>query len=87
MASTNAASSTCNRSSHWANSSNTLPILLADPDIQPTRNHGLGMNPRLWTTQPNTDAERPNSRCRMLRTYLWDNTADRYQHRQTPHPK
>src|SRR5882757_2667156 len=66
MASTSAASSTCDRSSHWANSSNTLPIMLADSDIHPDPHHGLWMNPRLCTTLLNTGHEDPNCRCRVL---------------------
>jgi hypothetical protein len=40
--------------------------MLAEPDIQPTRSLGLCMNPRLWTTLPNTDTERPNCRYPVL---------------------
>jgi hypothetical protein len=30
-----------------------------NPDIQPPHNLGLWMKLRLWTTQPNTNIERP----------------------------
>ena len=39
------------------------------PDIQPARDLGLWMNPRLWITPPNTDLDDPNCRYPVLGTH------------------
>jgi len=47
-----------------------------DPDIQPPRDQGLWMNPRLWRTLPNTNIEGPNCRRSALWAHVWDKIAD-----------